>query len=182
MNSILHGPKPILIKCIIEMFIKYPRTPHLVGSNLQQGDTIDGQIPVEDLTIGELIWEEKLDGSNTGISFINGELQLQSRGHILTGGSREAQFNMFKKWASVYEMELYEILHERYIMYGEWYDAYITIKSFDIDKSTILKQNKNRNNSVPEPIIMNLARKWEPPSILEAHQIEWISNERNLFI
>lgn len=110
------------------MFIKYPRTSHLVGSRLQSDDTIDGQVPVETLTEGELIWEEKLDGANSGISFTDDcDLLLQSRGHPLTGGSREAQFNLFKQWASSYEVELYDILGNRYIMYGEWCYAKHTV-------------------------------------------------------
>ena len=109
------------------MFLKYPRTPHLVGSRLQDGDTVEGQVPVESLKDGVLIWEEKLDGANSGISFNDGVIQLQSRGHTLNGGSREAQFNIFKQWASVYEMDLYEILGERYIMYGEWCYAKHTV-------------------------------------------------------
>lgn len=55
------------------------------------------------------------------------------------------------------------------------YDAHITIESFYIDKLTLLKQNKNRENSVPESVIMNLSKKWEPPSLLEAHRLKWIT-------
>lgn len=109
------------------MFIKYPRTPHLAGSRLQKGDTSDDQVPVESLTQGTLIWEEKLDGANSGVSFVDSELQLQSRGHVLTGGFREAQFNMFKQWGAAYEVDFYEILGERYIMYGEWCYAKHTV-------------------------------------------------------
>lgn len=94
---------------------------------MQKGDTADDQVSIESLTQGELVWEEKLDGANTGISFVDGEIQLQSRGHVLTGGSREAQFNMFKQWGAAYEIEFYEILGERYIMYGEWCYAKHTV-------------------------------------------------------
>ena len=82
------------------MFIKYPRTCHLEGSRLQQGDTDYDQIPVSILTTGELVWEEKIDGANCGISFDeNSNMILQCRGHVLTGGHRENQFNQFKPWA-----------------------------------------------------------------------------------
>lgn len=103
------------------MFLKYPRTPHLEGSKLQPGDHDHGQVALADLTQGELIWEEKVDGANAGISFDQeGRLQLQSRGHVLTGGAREAQFNLFKTWATSCEEDLYCVLGERYIMFGEW--------------------------------------------------------------
>lgn len=54
------------------------------------------------------------------------------------------------------------------------YDAYVSIKAFDVDKIKLLKQNKNRENMVPEDIIIKLAKKWEPPSLLEAHSVEWV--------
>lgn len=103
------------------MFLKYPRTPHLEGSRLQPGDHDHDQVHVAHLTQGELIWEEKVDGANSGISFDDhSRLQLQSRGHVLSGGAREAQFNLFKTWATSYEEDLYCVLGERYIMFGEW--------------------------------------------------------------
>lgn len=103
------------------MFIKYPRTCHLEGSRLQQGDTDYDQIPVSILTTGELVWEEKIDGANCGISFDeNSNMILQCRGHVLTGGHRENQFNQFKTWAAANLDDFYCILGTRYIMYGEW--------------------------------------------------------------
>ena len=55
------------------------------------------------------------------------------------------------------------------------YDAYVDIRSFDINMAELLKQNRNRENMVPENVILNLSKKWEPPSLLEAHRLEWIS-------
>lgn len=103
------------------MFIKYPRTPHLEGSRLQPGDTGSDQVPVSSLDDGVLVWEEKVDGANTGISFTAaGDIQLQSRGHVLSGGSREGQFSLFKQWANAIADDMYIILGDQYIMYGEW--------------------------------------------------------------
>lgn len=109
------------------MFLKYPRTPHLYGSRLQQGDSGHDQVRIEDIRGGELVWEEKLDGANSAISFTANGMQLQSRGHVLTGGAREAQFNLFKKWATAVSDDLYCILGDRYIMYGEWCFAKHTV-------------------------------------------------------
>jgi hypothetical protein len=65
--------------------------------------------------------EEKLDGANAGISFNDDlEMRLQSRGHYLTGGAREAQFGVFKEWARLHEADLLERLEDRYQMFGEW--------------------------------------------------------------
>ena len=108
-------------------FIKYPRTPHLAGSRLQPGDDTSGQIPVSSLSGGTLVWEEKVDGANAAISFPEGRLVLQSRGHVLAGGGREAQFALFKAWASCHEQHLSVILGRRYILYGEWCYAKHTV-------------------------------------------------------
>lgn len=98
---------------------KYPRTAHLAGSRLQQGDT--GHVPYAHIAGRHIVVEEKLDGGNAGASFSPaGELLLQSRGHYLSGGGRERQFNLFKQWAAAHEAALLDKLEDRYIMYGEW--------------------------------------------------------------
>jgi hypothetical protein len=105
--------------------IKYPRTPHLDGSRVQPGDEDLGIVGNSDLEGLPLVIEEKLDGSNSGISFDDdGALVLQSRGHALTGGR---QFDLFKRWASTYRDSLWSILGNRYLMYGEWLYARHTI-------------------------------------------------------
>lgn len=111
---------------------KYPRTPHLAGSSLQRGDDGSDRVTISQLRAlhpdAELITEEKLDGANCGLSF--GEdlsLLIQSRGHVLTGGAREAQFGPLKAWAASLESELVEILEDRYVMYGEWLFARHTL-------------------------------------------------------
>ncbi|MET1078591.1 MAG: RNA ligase family protein [Pseudomonas sp.] len=101
--------------------IKYPRTPHLQGSRLQPGDSEAGQVAYHRLAGRWLVVEEKLDGANCAISFSSAaELLLQSRGHYLSGGGRERQFNLLKQWAVAHEPWLLERLEDRYVLYGEW--------------------------------------------------------------
>ncbi len=101
--------------------LKYPRTPHLAGSRLQAGDSACDQVPLSRLAGCHVVIEEKLDGANTAVSFnAAGELQLQSRGHYLTGGGGERQFNLFKLWARAHEQRLLTLLEDRYVLYGEW--------------------------------------------------------------
>ncbi len=72
--------------------------------------------------------EEKLDGANAGISFgAGGELRLQSRGHFLNGGPRERPFAPFKAWAAAVTSQLWPVLGERYVLYGEWLYAKHTV-------------------------------------------------------
>ncbi|MGL4668801.1 MAG: RNA ligase family protein [Saezia sp.] len=101
--------------------VKYPRTLHLQGSRLQVGDSEEGQYVYKKLQGQYIVVEEKLDGGNCAVSFSpSGELLLQSRGHYLTGGGRERQFNLFKQWAIAHEAWLLKQLEDRYIMFGEW--------------------------------------------------------------
>ncbi|MFY1906266.1 RNA ligase family protein [Achromobacter xylosoxidans] len=103
----------------LELF-RYPRTPHLEGSRLQEGDHGHDHVPYRELRGLRLVVEEKLDGANTGISFSPaGDLLLQSRGHYLVGGGRERQFNFIKAWAQAHADWLLQRLEDRYVMYGE---------------------------------------------------------------
>ena len=108
--------------------LKYPRTPHITGSRIQPGDEDLNAVARETLKGLPVVVEEKLDGSNSGVSFDeDGSLILQSRGHILMGGPRERQFNLLKSWANHHINALRRILGHRYVMYGEWVYARHTI-------------------------------------------------------
>lgn len=112
----------------MEQIHKYPRTPHIAGSRLQPGDEDLTQLPFAEIADGHLVVEEKIDGSNSAVSFSeDGKLMLQSRGHYLTGGPRERQFDLMKSWASCHEAALRDVLGRRYVMYGEWAFAKHTI-------------------------------------------------------
>ena len=99
---------------------KFPRTQHVEGSRLQKGDEDLEQVPLKDLYGKHLVIEEKQDGANSGISFVNEALKLQSRGHYLQGGPRETRFTLFKQWATTHSDDFYLALGDRYIAYGEW--------------------------------------------------------------
>jgi hypothetical protein len=107
---------------------KYPRTPHLAGSQPQPGDEDLSVISLNHLKGERLIVEEKLDGANSALSFSrDGQLLLQSRGHFLDGGPRERHFGLLKAWAGCHQVALREALGSRFIMYGEWLYAKHTI-------------------------------------------------------
>lgn len=104
-----------------DRIIKYPRTPHIQGSRLQVGDEDMSQRRFAEIAGRNVVLEEKIDGANSAISFTDdGELHLQSRGHFLTGSSREKHYDLLKQWAAVQRDRLYAVLGSRYIMYGEW--------------------------------------------------------------
>jgi hypothetical protein len=108
--------------------IKYPRTPHLLGSRLQHGDEDLAVVSPFELDGRFLVVEEKLDGANSAISFdADSGIILQSRGHVLSGGPRERQFDLFKRWANAHRDEFWRVLGNRYIVFGEWLYARHTI-------------------------------------------------------
>lgn len=106
---------------------KYPRTRHIQGSRLQAGDEDLGDVSFAELAGRHLVVEEKVDGANCGISFGDEGLQLQSRGHFLTGGARERHFALLKTWATAHSAALHDVLGERYVLYGEWLYARHTV-------------------------------------------------------
>src|SRR5687767_10525145 len=98
----------------MEPIYKYPRTRHVEGSGIQAGD--DPQVASFGELAGQyLVVEEKIDGANCAISFdMAGRLRLQSRGHYLTGGPRERQFELLKGWAARYAADLWALLGSRH--------------------------------------------------------------------
>lgn len=99
---------------------KYPRTPHLVHSELQQGDDLK-VVQFNEIKDKPLVIEEKVDGANSAIRFnSDGKLILQSRGHILMGGPREKQFALLKSWAATHTQELWNCLGPNLVVFGEW--------------------------------------------------------------
>ncbi|HCQ91508.1 MAG TPA: DNA ligase, partial [Clostridium sp.] len=112
----------------MERIYKYPRTRHIEGSRLQNGDEDLKVINFDYIKDKYIAVEEKVDGANCGISFDkNGEMLLQSRGHFLNGGYGEKQFSLFKTWTSCHIHDLYKLLGNRYVMYGEWLYAKHTV-------------------------------------------------------
>lgn len=110
---------------------KYPRTHHIEGSRLQPGDedmqAVSWDAIQKKYPNATVVVEEKMDGANAGISCSNNELQLQSRGHYLTGGAREKHFDLFKQWAFQYQQPLCSALGNNLVLYGEWLYAKHTI-------------------------------------------------------
>lgn len=112
----------------MDAILKYPRTQHLEGSCLQEGDDDCPRVPYSDLAGCHIVVEEKMDGANAGLRFSpDADLLLQSRGHYLTGGGREKHFTLLKSWASAHEEALFDRLGDRFLMYGEWMHAKHTV-------------------------------------------------------
>lgn len=163
----------------MKSIIKFPRTPHLEGSRIQPGDEDIRIIPPRDLSGLTLVIEEKVDGANSGVSFDeDGCLILQCRGHVLSGGPRERQFDLFKRWANHRRSALWGVLGARYVMYGEWLYTRHTIRydhlphyflEFDLldsDTGEFLSTERRRKvlNGIPVVSVPVLVKAYLTPS------------------
>lgn len=128
-----------------EEFVKYPRTPHLHNPELlkflvkrqaeqNSSKPVDDKMLSMEETLAVLsrndvkhVWESKLDGTNVGISFLDGKIFLQNRGHELKSGEHP-QYSLFRNWAYTVMLDLQEVLGDRYIMFGEWLNALHSIE------------------------------------------------------
>lgn len=125
--------------------LKYPSTPHLWNPDLKKAleerrqklgikKKIDEMLS-HDETVALLsrdnvkyVWESKLDGTNVGLSFPDGEqLFLQNRGHELKSGEHP-QYNLFRNWAYTVLLDLQQTLGSRYLMFGEFLLAKHTVE------------------------------------------------------
>jgi hypothetical protein len=152
---------------------KYPRTRHLETSRFQHGDHDLEAVAFKDVRGQFFVVEEKMDGANAGVSFdADGRLLLQSRGHYLTGGPRERHFDLLKQWAAAHAEDLYLVLGERYIMYGEWmyakhtcfYDKlphyFMEFDIYDRERDVFLSTARRRELLAGLPVV-SVAVLWE---------------------
>ncbi|MEI6235919.1 MAG: RNA ligase family protein, partial [Planctomycetota bacterium] len=105
-----------------DRFDKFPTTPHLLwlGNGALRGDKIFSPNDA-DLFLRQLVTvEEKVDGANLGISFdLDGNLVAQNRGTRLLRGKKD-QFSLIWAWLASIESDLFDVLEDRFILFGEW--------------------------------------------------------------
>ncbi|MDE0513827.1 MAG: RNA ligase family protein [Gammaproteobacteria bacterium] len=76
----------------------------------------------------ELIIEEKVDGANLGISFdSDGNIRAQNRGDYLHL-SASGQWNNLASWLAPRTEAFFDVISDRYILFGEWCYAQHSVK------------------------------------------------------
>lgn len=96
--------------------MKLPRTLHLEDSRMPNGDAKDS-VKLDTLTNKFLVIEEKVDGTGVSISFDDkANLSIQTRDKP----AHMKQFDMLHKWANENMDTIWELINDRYIMFGEW--------------------------------------------------------------
>lgn len=107
---------------MIETFFKFPSTPHLAilpGVDIRE-DKVMTEFERDEFLRHELIVEEKVDGSNLGISFDSeGGILAQNRGGYLQLPGN-GQWNKLGEWLAFHTNVLFDELSGRYILFGEW--------------------------------------------------------------
>lgn len=101
---------------------KYPSTPHFSISNVNdiRSDKILESRVQNEIFNHEIIIEEKIDGANLGISFDHeANIILQNRGTLLTPPFW-GQWQYLEKWLSLKKDLIFDVLSDRYILFGEW--------------------------------------------------------------
>jgi len=107
-----------------ENFYKFPKTPHLYGSDVVDDDQIISLAQLKNAfgTSKELklVIQEKVDGSNVSVHFVEEWNPIvQKRNGILKNNEKD-QYNVFRAWCYDHVEILWEILNDRYCLFGEW--------------------------------------------------------------
>ncbi|MCA9215115.1 MAG: RNA ligase family protein [Planctomycetales bacterium] len=102
--------------------MKFPSTPHLavLGGVSVRDDKV--LIPAERdrFLAHDVIVEEKIDGANLGISFDSaGVIRAQNRGSLLQE-PMSGQWKVLPAWLAVRSDCFFDVLSDRYILFGEW--------------------------------------------------------------
>lgn len=112
-----------------------------------------------------------LDKIRTDLKIKHGDNQ----GPVIQAALEKAKEHLRKKEPFVWNStNLTKLARSKVIELCRAYDAYVNIHTMGTNFNTTLSGNKNRDAVVPENVIYNMLRKWEPPSQTEAHDIKWI--------
>ncbi|HQY07493.1 MAG: RNA ligase family protein [Burkholderiales bacterium] len=103
-------------------FFRFPHTPHLawLGRDTPRDDKVLSTAEVQALLAGDVVVEEKLDGSNLGLSLAReGGLRAQNRGQYL-GEPHAGQFARLPAWWAQHGEALRSVLMPDLVVFGEW--------------------------------------------------------------
>ncbi len=111
-------------------FVKFPRTPHLawLGTKSPRDDKVLKPKEAEEFLRSPVLIEEKVDGTNIGISVDpRGLLRPQSRGDFLSQGGHP-QFGPLWSWLAKHTETLIPALGSNLVLFGEWCFAVHTVR------------------------------------------------------
>jgi hypothetical protein len=117
-----------------------------------------------------VVVEEKLDGSEIGVSFDVDKTPIyQAKTEILNGKFNDfigyIEFDLFKQWVNVHKNKLFDLLGTRYVMFGEWllikhsiyYDMlphyFIEFDVLDTEKNIFLSTLERNQMFTDSPVV-----------------------------
>jgi len=72
----------------------------------------------------QVIIQEKVDGANVSVHFLNEETKwnpiLQKRSGLIEAKGEHEQYEQFRKWVLSNVEKLWEVLGSEYVLFGEW--------------------------------------------------------------
>jgi hypothetical protein len=103
------------------MFLKFPHTPHLawLSPGQSRNDKVLTPAEASQFLKGDVIVEEKVDGTNVGFSVLDGSVVAQSRGEYIRRPTH-SQFSPLWPWLARREVALAEALDNDLVLFGEW--------------------------------------------------------------
>jgi len=102
--------------------VKYPRTQHWFGS---KGVTdLSEQFDWREAGVEFVVIEEKFDGTGVAIFVDNGRIRITHRGTNVSG----EEYSRLLRLVAAYQNEIYSVLTDRYVMFGEYLCAQHTIR------------------------------------------------------
>ncbi len=104
------------------LFTKFPSTPHLTvleGASVRD-DKVLTAAERDAFLSHRVVVEEKVDGANLGLSFDgDGVLRAQNRGSFLSE-PMAGQWKTLPEWLAIRSERFFDLLTDRYILFGEW--------------------------------------------------------------
>lgn len=104
-------------------FFRFPHTPHVawLGEGQPRDDKVLRADEVAELSSGDLVVEEKVDGANLGFSTTEeGDLRAQNRGGYLDPAFCHDQFRPLWAWLGPRKDALIDALWPDLMLFGEW--------------------------------------------------------------
>ncbi len=130
---------------------------------------------------GKDTWIRKnLDLPVISLDAIRDELDAPATGNqgvVVNAGKEQAREYLRKGQSFVWNAtNLSRDLRSRLIDLAANYHARIRAVFVDTAYTRLIRQNREREASVPLEVIMGMLRRFEPPTLAEVHQLDWVWN------
>ena len=104
--------------------LKTPGTPHLVGSGIPTSGNPAERVRWQDICGRNVVLEEKIDGSEVSFHFdSDANLIARERANpidLAVRGGAERHLDAFKDWIALRADGFFERIEDRYVVYAEW--------------------------------------------------------------